>query len=112
MKQITAIIKPFKLDGVREALTPLGIQGLTVTEVKGFGRQKGQTEIYRGAEYNVSFLPKVKLEVAVADSLVDATIEAIIKAAHTGKIGDGKIFVIDLEKSVRIRTGETDEAAL
>ncbi len=112
MKMIIAIIKPFKLDGVREALTPLGIQGLTVTEVKGFGRQKGQTEIYRGAEYNVSFLPKVKLEVAVADSLVDATIEAIIKAAHTGKIGDGKIFVIDLEKSVRIRTGETDEAAL
>ncbi len=112
MKMIIAIIKPFKLDGVREALTPLGIQGLTVTEVKGFGRQKGQTEIYRGAEYNVSFLPKVKLEVAVADSLVAATIEAIIKAAHTGKIGDGKIFVIDLEKSVRIRTGETDEAAL
>jgi nitrogen regulatory protein P-II 2 len=112
MKMIIAIIKPFKLDSVREALTPLGIQGLTVTEVKGFGRQNGQTEIYRGAEYNVSFLPKVKLEVAVADSLVDTTIEAIIKAAHTGKIGDGKIFVIDLEKSVRIRTGETDEAAL
>jgi nitrogen regulatory protein P-II 2 len=112
MKLIIAIIKPFKLDTVREALTPLGIQGLTASEVKGFGRQKGQTEIYRGAEYHVSFLPKVKLEIAVPDNLVDQTIEAICKSAHTGKIGDGKIFVIDLEKSVRIRTGETGDDAL
>ena len=112
MKLIMAIIKPFKLDDVREALTPLGVQGLTVSEVKGFGRQKGQTEIYRGAEYHVNFLPKVKIEVVVTDDLTDQVIEAITKAAHTGKIGDGKIFVIDIERAVRIRTGETDAAAL
>jgi len=112
MKLIMAIIKPFKLDDVREALTPLGVQGLTVTEVKGFGRQKGQTEIYRGAEYHVSFLPKVKIELVVPDDLVDQAIEAITKAAHTGKIGDGKIFIFDLERAVRIRTGETDNEAL
>jgi nitrogen regulatory protein P-II 2 len=112
MKLIMAIIKPFKLDDVREALTPLGVQGLTVSEVKGFGRQKGQTEIYRGAEYHVSFLPKVKIEVAVASDLADQVIEAIIKAAQTGKIGDGKIFVLDLERAVRIRTGEVDGEAL
>jgi nitrogen regulatory protein P-II 2 len=112
MKLILAIIKPFKLDDVREALTPLGVQGLTVSEVKGFGRQKGQTEIYRGAEYHVSFLPKVKIEVAVVDALVDQVIEAITKAAHTGKIGDGKIFVLDMQRAVRIRTGETDDDAL
>ncbi|MBS0559355.1 MAG: P-II family nitrogen regulator [Proteobacteria bacterium] len=112
MKLIMAIIKPFKLDDVREALTPLGVQGLTVSEVKGFGRQKGQTEIYRGAEYHVSFLPKVKIEVAVASDMADQVIEAIAKAAHTGKIGDGKIFVLDLERAVRIRTGELDAEAL
>jgi nitrogen regulatory protein P-II 2 len=112
MKLVMAIIKPFKLDDVREALTPLGVQGLTVTEVKGFGRQKGQTEIYRGAEYHVSFLPKVKIEVAVAEDQVDAVVEAIIQAAQTGKIGDGKIFVLDLLRAVRIRTGELDAAAL
>jgi nitrogen regulatory protein P-II 2 len=112
MKLIMAIIKPFKLDDVREALTPLGVQGLTVSEVKGFGRQKGQTEIYRGAEYHVNFLPKVKIEVVVTDDLTDQVIEAITKAAHTGKIGDGKIFVIDIERAVRIRTGETDAAAI
>src|SRR5689334_25446162 len=112
MKLIMAIIKPFKLDDVREALTPLGVQGLTVTEVKGFGRQKGQTEIYRGAEYHVSFLPKLKIEVAVAAELVDAVVEAIGNAARTGKIGDGKIFVMDVERALRIRTGETDAAAL
>jgi nitrogen regulatory protein P-II 2 len=112
MKLIMAIIKPFKLDDVREALTPLGVQGLTVSEVKGFGRQKGQTEIYRGAEYHVSFLPKVKIEVAVAADMADQVIEAITKAAHTGKIGDGKIFVLDLERAVRIRTGELDGEAL
>jgi nitrogen regulatory protein P-II 2 len=112
MKLIMAIIKPFKLDDVREALTPLGVQGLTVSEVKGFGRQKGQTEIYRGAEYHVNFLPKVKIEVVVNDDLVDPVVEAIIKSAHTGKIGDGKIFIIDIERAVRIRTGETDGAAL
>ncbi len=112
MKLIMAIIKPFKLDDVREALTPLGVQGLTVTEVKGFGRQKGQTEIYRGAEYHVSFLPKVKIEVVVGDDLADGVIEAIAKAANTGKIGDGKIFVLDVERAMRIRTGETDTAAL
>jgi nitrogen regulatory protein P-II 2 len=112
MKMVVAIIKPFKLDEVREALTPLGVQGLTVTEVKGFGRQKGQTEIYRGAEYQVSFLPKVKIEVAVADELVDAVVEAIANTARTGKIGDGKIFVMDVERALRIRTGETDGAAL
>ena len=112
MKLITAIIKPFKLEDVREALTALGIQGLTASEVKGFGRQKGQTEIYRGAEYAVSFLPKVKIEVAVADELEDQVVEAIQKAAHTGHIGDGKIFVLDLTRAVRIRTGETDGNAL
>jgi nitrogen regulatory protein P-II 2 len=112
MKLIMAIIKPFKLDDVRDALTPLGVQGLTVSEVKGFGRQKGQTEIYRGAEYQVSFLPKVKIEVAVADDMVDAVMEAIVKAANTDKIGDGKIFVLNVERALRIRTGETDAAAL
>ena len=112
MKMIMAIIKPFKLDEVRDALTPLGVQGLTVTEVKGFGRQKGQTEIYRGAEYQVSFLPKVKIEVAVSDDMVAGVMEAIAKAANTGKIGDGKIFVLDVEQAMRIRTGETDTAAL
>jgi nitrogen regulatory protein P-II 2 len=112
MKLVMAVIKPFKLDEVREALTPLGVQGLTVTEVKGFGRQKGQTEIYRGAEYHVSFLPKVKIEVAVADELADAVVEAIASIARTGKIGDGKVFVIDVERALRIRTGETDNSAL
>ena len=112
MKLIMAIIKPFKLDDVREALTPLGIQGLTVSEVKGFGRQKGQTEIYRGAEYHVSFLPKLKIEVAVPDSLAEQVVETITKAAHTGKIGDGKIFVMELERAVRIRTGEINAEAL
>ena len=112
MKLVMAFIKPFKLDEVREALTPLGVQGLTVTEVKGFGRQKGQTEIYRGAEYQVSFLPKIKIEVVVADELVDAVMEAVAKAARTDKIGDGKIFVLDVERAMRIRTGETDTSAL
>ena len=112
MKLVVAIIKPFKLDEVREALTPLGIQGLTVTEVKGFGRQKGQTEIYRGAEYAVSFLPKIKIEVAVNSDQVDKTIDAITAAAKTGQIGDGKIFVMNLDHAVRIRTGEADAAAL
>jgi nitrogen regulatory protein P-II 2 len=112
MKLVIAIVKPFKLDDVREALTPLGVQGLTVTEVKGFGRQKGQTEIYRGAEYHISFLPKVKIEVAVTADQVDVVVEAIIRSAQTGKIGDGKIFVLDIERAVRIRTGELDEAAL
>ena len=112
MKLVMAIIKPFKLDEVREALTGLGMQGLTVSEVKGFGRQKGQTEIYRGAEYSVSFLPKVKVEVAVADDQVAAVVEAIQKAANTGRIGDGKIFVLDLVQAVRIRTGEVDADAL
>ena len=112
MKLIMAIIKPFKLDDVREALTPLGVQGLTVTEVKGFGRQKGQTEIYRGAEYQVSFLPKVKIEVVVPASMAEQVMEAIAKAAQTGKIGDGKIFVLDVERAVRIRTGEQDGDAL
>ncbi|MBV9734365.1 MAG: P-II family nitrogen regulator [Acidisphaera sp.] len=112
MKMIMAVIKPFKLDDVREALTPLGVQGLTVSEVKGFGRQKGQTEIYRGAEYHVNFLPKVKVEVAVPDDLAEQVVEAVIKAANTGKIGDGKIFVMDLERAVRIRTGELDAEAL
>jgi nitrogen regulatory protein PII len=112
MKLIIAIIKPFKLDDVRDALTPLGVQGLTVSEVKGFGRQKGQTEIYRGAEYQVSFLPKVKIEVVVGDDQVDGVMEAIAKAANTDKIGDGKIFVLDVERALRIRTGETDTAAL
>ena len=112
MKMIMAIFKPFKLDDVRDALTSLGIQGLTVSEVKGFGRQKGQTEIYRGAEYAVSFLPKIKIEVAVASDQVDKTIDAITSAAKTGQIGDGKIFVINLDHAVRIRTGEADAAAL
>ena len=112
MKLIVAIIKPFKLDEVREALTPLGIQGLTVSEVKGFGRQKGQTEIYRGAEYIVNFLPKVKIEVAVNDEVVDRVVEAIQSAAQTGKIGDGKIFIFDIVQAIRIRTGETDNDAL
>ncbi len=109
---IEAVIKPFKLDEVREALAEVGVTGLTVTEVKGFGRQKGHTELYRGAEYVVDFLPKVKIEVAVTDKMVDAAIEAIVKAARTGKIGDGKIFVTSVEQVVRIRTGETDEAAI
>ena len=112
MKLVTAIIKPFKLDEVREALSSIGVQGITVTEVKGFGRQKGHTELYRGAEYVVDFLPKVKVEVVVKDDDVDRCIEAIVKAAKTGKIGDGKIFVSPVEQVVRIRTGETDEAAV
>ena len=112
MKLIMAIIKPFKLDEVRDALTPLGVQGLTVSEVKGFGRQKGQTEIYRGAEYHVNFLPKLKIEVAVASDLADQVVEAITQTARTGKIGDGKIFVTDIERAVRIRTGELDAEAL
>ena len=112
MKLVTAIIKPFKLDDVREALTPLGIQGLTVSEVKGFGRQKGQTEIYRGAEYHVSFLPKIKIEVAVTDDMVEQAVETILEAAHTGKIGDGKIFISPLESVIRIRTRETGDSAL
>ncbi len=112
MKMITAIIKPHKLDDVREALTPLGVAGMTVTEVRGFGRQKGQTEIYRGAEYEVSFLPKVKIELAVGDDMVEAVVEAIQKSAYTGKIGDGKIFVVELGQAIRIRTGETDAEAL
>mgnify|MGYP002621511534 FL=1 len=112
MKIVMAIIKPFKLDEVREALTAVGLQGLTVTEVKGYGRQKGHTEIYRGAEYAVSFLPKVKVEVAVADELADKAVEAISTAARTGQIGDGKIFVYGIDKAVRIRTGETDGDAL
>ena len=112
MKLITAIIKPFKLDDVREALSEIGVQGITVTEVKGFGRQKGHTELYRGAEYVVDFLPKVKLEAAVNDDLVDRVIEVITKAANTGKIGDGKIFVFELLEAIRIRTGETGPEAL
>jgi len=112
MKLVTAIIKPFKLDDVREALSEIGVQGVTVTEVKGFGRQKGHTELYRGAEYVVDFLPKVKLEVAINDDLFDRVIEAISKAANTGKIGDGKIFVYDLQQAIRIRTGEAGPEAL
>ena len=112
MKLITAIVKPFKLDDVREALSEIGVQGITVTEVKGFGRQKGHTELYRGAEYVVDFLPKVKIEIAVAEALADQTIEAITTAANTGKIGDGKVFVSSLEQVIRIRTGETGEEAL
>jgi nitrogen regulatory protein P-II 2 len=112
MKLVTAIIKPFKLDDVREALSDIGIQGITVTEVKGFGRQKGHTELYRGAEYVVDFLPKVKVEVAIASDTVDQVIEAITHAANTGKIGDGKIFVSTLEQVLRIRTGETGEEAI
>ena len=112
MKLVPAIIKPFKLDDVREAISEIGIDGLTVTEVKGFGRQKGHTELYRGAEYQVDFLPKVKLEIAVQDDQVDRLVEAIVGAAKTGKIGDGKVFVYDLEQAVRIRTGESDTDAL
>ncbi len=112
MKLVMAVIKPFTLEEVRAALTLLGVPGLTVTEVKGFGRQKGQTEIYRGAEYQVNFLPKVKIEVAVPSDIADQVVEAIMRSAHTGKIGDGKIFVMDLERVVRIRTGEVDVAAL
>jgi nitrogen regulatory protein PII len=112
MKMVTAIIKPFKLDDVREALAEVGVQGITVTEVKGFGRQKGHTELYRGAEYVVDFLPKIKVEAAITDDLVDRVVEAIQNAANTGKIGDGKIFVLPLERVVRIRTGELDGDAL
>ncbi|NGX17366.1 P-II family nitrogen regulator [Wenzhouxiangella sp. XN24] len=112
MKMVSAIIKPFKLDDVREALAEVGVQGITVTEVKGFGRQKGHTELYRGAEYVVDFLPKVKLELAVADDTLERVIETIVNTARTGKIGDGKIFVYELEQAIRIRTGETDEKAL
>jgi nitrogen regulatory protein P-II 2 len=112
MKLISAIIKPFKLDDVREALSDIGVQGITVTEVKGFGRQKGHTELYRGAEYVVDFLPKVRIDAAVADDIVDQVLEAISKAAQTGKIGDGKVFVMPLEQVVRIRTGETGNDAL
>ena len=112
MKLITAIIKPFKLDDVREALSEIGVQGMTVTEVKGFGRQKGHTELYRGAEYVVDFLPKVKVEVAIDDGLLDQCLEAIGKAANTGKVGDGKVFVFSLEEAVRIRTGETGTDAV
>ncbi|HET7597191.1 MAG TPA: P-II family nitrogen regulator [Burkholderiales bacterium] len=112
MKKIEAIFKPFKLDEVREALSEIGVSGLTVTEVKGFGRQKGHTELYRGAEYVVDFLPKVKVEVVIPDKLLDGAIDAIVKAARTGKIGDGKIFVTGVDQVIRIRTGETDEAAI
>lgn len=112
MKKIEAIIKPFKLDEVREALSELGVSGLTVTEVKGFGRQKGHTELYRGAEYVVDFLPKIKLEVVVASAMLDRAVDAIVKAAHTGKIGDGKIFITPVEHVIRVRTGETDEEAI
>jgi len=112
MKQLMVVIKPFKLDDVRDALAELGISGMTVSEVKGFGRQKGHTELYRGAEYVVDFLPKIKLEIIVADDLVDQAVEAIIAAARTGKIGDGKIFVMNIEQVIRIRTGEINEAAV
>ncbi|MFC4276517.1 P-II family nitrogen regulator [Achromobacter aloeverae] len=112
MKQVTAIIKPFKLDEVREALAEVGVSGLTVTEVKGFGRQKGHTELYRGAEYVVDFLPKIRVEVVLPDELVEPAIEAIVKASRTGKIGDGKIFVTHVEQAIRIRTGEADDEAL
>jgi len=112
MKKIEAVIKPFKLEEVREALSAIGVSGLTVTEVKGFGRQKGHTELYRGAEYVVDFLPKVKVEVVVAAGMLDAAVDAIVKAAHTGKIGDGKIFVTSVEQVIRIRTGETGETAI
>lgn len=112
MKKIEAIIKPFKLDDVREALSEIGVTGMTVTEVKGFGRQKGHTELYRGAEYVVDFLPKVKMEIILADEQVDACVEAITKAAHTGRIGDGKIFITPLEQAIRIRTGEDGEDAI
>ena len=112
MKLITAVIKPFKLDDVREALADIGVQGITVSEVKGFGRQKGHTELYRGAEYVVDFLPKIKLEIAVEDNQVDSVIESVSKSAHTGKIGDGKIFITSLEQVIRIRTGETGSDAI
>lgn len=112
MKKVEAVIKPFKLDEVREALSAIGVNGLTVTEVKGFGRQKGHTELYRGAEYVVDFLPKIKIEVILSSDMLDTAIEAIIKAAHTGKIGDGKIFVTSVEQVIRIRTGETGESAI
>jgi len=112
MKLVSAIIKPFKLDDVRESLSDIGVQGITVTEVKGFGRQKGHTELYRGAEYVVDFLPKVKIEVAINDDLLDQVIEAVSKAANTGKIGDGKIFIFDVEQAIRIRTGESGPEAL
>ena len=112
MKLITGVIKPFKLDDVREALTAIGVQGMTVSEVNGFGRQKGQTEIYRGAEYAAQFVPKLKIEVAVNDNLVESVVEAMLSASRTGKIGDGKIFIWDVDKAVRIRTGETDADAL
>ena len=112
MKKIEAIFKPFKLDEVREALSEIGVSGLTVTEVKGFGRQKGHTELYRGAEYVVAFLPKVKIEVVIAEDLLERAVDAIVKAARTGKIGDGKIFVTSVDQVIRIRTGETDEAAI
>ena len=112
MKLVTAVIKPFKLDDVREALSEIGVQGITVTEVKGFGRQKGHTELYRGAEYVVDFLPKVKIDVAIAEDMLDRVIESITKAANTGKIGDGKIFVVSLEQAIRIRTGETGTDAI
>lgn len=112
MKLVTAVIKPFKLDAVREALSDIGVQGITVTEVKGFGRQKGHTELYRGAEYVVDFLPKTKLEVAVSDDQLEAVVDAVSKASHSGKIGDGKIFICNLEQVIRIRTGETGEDAL
>ena len=112
MKLVIAVIKPFKLDEVREALSAIGVQGITATEVKGFGRQKGHTELYRGAEYVVDFLPKIKLEIAVSDSVVDKTIETILKTASTGKIGDGKIFVLELQEAIRVRTGEKGEEAL
>ncbi len=112
MKQVTAMIKPFKLDDVREALAEVGEQGMTVSEVKGFGRQKGHTEIYRGAEYAVDFLPKIKIDIVLADEMVERAVEAIIQAAHTGKVGDGKVFVSPVEQVVRIRTGETGDAAV
>ena len=112
MKKIEAIIKPFKLDEVKDALQEVGVQGITVTEAKGFGRQKGHTELYRGAEYVVDFLPKIKLEVIVADNILEQTVEAIQKAAHTGRIGDGKIFIINIDQATRIRTGETGDAAI
>ncbi len=112
MKQVTAIIKPFKLDEVREALAEVGVNGLTVTEVKGFGRQKGHTELYRGAEYVVDFLPKIRIEMIIADEIVDSVIEALLRAARTGKIGDGKIFVSSVEQAIRIRTGESGDSAL